>query len=117
MAIDYSERIPNNVNLAGDRRLKRALEEWQPRFLNWWRELGPVGFQASEAYLRTAIAADAQGWATFGYVNMPEYRWGIFLAEPERNRTIAFGQHKGEPVWQDVPGTSRNVAPPDRYAG
>ncbi|MGZ4552764.1 MAG: benzoyl-CoA 2,3-epoxidase subunit BoxB, partial [Mycobacteriaceae bacterium] len=39
--IDYSERIPNNVNLAGDRRLQRALESWQPKFLDWWTSLGP----------------------------------------------------------------------------
>ena len=27
-SIDYSEKIPNNVNLAEDRTLKRALEQW-----------------------------------------------------------------------------------------
>ena len=40
MSIDYTERIPNNVNLAEDRRLQRALESWQPAFLNWWGEMG-----------------------------------------------------------------------------
>ena len=39
--IDYIERIPNNVNLAENRRLQRALEDWQPRFLEWWTEMGP----------------------------------------------------------------------------
>ena len=28
-SIDYNEKIPNNVDLAGDRALKRALEHWQ----------------------------------------------------------------------------------------
>jgi benzoyl-CoA 2,3-dioxygenase component B len=107
--VDYLERIPNNVNLAENRRLQRALEEWQPRFLQWWREMGPVGFQADEVYLRTAISVDAQGWAQFGYVKMPEYRWGIFLADPEPNRVIGFGDHKGQPVWQDVPGEYRGT--------
>ena len=107
MAIDYSERIPNNVNLSENRRLQRALEEWQPRFLGWWDQLGPAGYQHTDVYLRTAISVDAQGWATFGYVRMPEYRWGIFLAEREPDRTINFGQHKGDPVWQDVPGEYR----------
>ena len=37
MQIDYSERIPNNVNLSTDRRLQRALERWQPSFLDWWQ--------------------------------------------------------------------------------
>ena len=106
-AVDYLERIPNNVDLKDNRRLLRALEEWQPRFLEWWGEMGPLGFQAREAYLRTAVSVDAQGWAQFGWVRMPEYRWGIFLAEPEPERTITFGDHKGNPAWQDVPGEYR----------
>jgi benzoyl-CoA 2,3-dioxygenase component B len=107
--IDYAERIPNNVNLIENRRLQRALEEWQPKFLEWWRDMGPHGFQANAVYLRTAVSVDSQGWAQFGYVTMPEYRWGIFLAEPEPDRRIAFGDHKGQPVWQDVPGEYRGV--------
>jgi len=107
--LDYTERIPNNVNLAENRRLQRALEEWQPKFLEWWRDMGPVGFQANEIYLRTAISVDARGWAQFGYVKMPDYRWGIFLAEPEPGRLINFGDHKGSPVWSDVPGEYRGV--------
>jgi len=109
MAIDYLERIPNNVNLADNRRLQRALEDWQPKFLDWWKDMGPEGYQALDVYLRTAISVDAQGWAQFGWVKMPEYRWGIFLAEPEPNRTIAFGDHKGEPAWQEVPGEYRGT--------
>ena len=41
MIIDYNQKIPNNVNLNGDRRLQRALERWQPEYLNWWNKLGP----------------------------------------------------------------------------
>jgi benzoyl-CoA 2,3-epoxidase subunit B len=107
--IDYLERIPNNVDLAGNRRLQRALEDWQPKFLEWWSDMGPEGFQARDVYLRTATSVDAKGWAQFGYVRMPEYRWGIFLAEPEPGRTIAFGDHKGDPAWQDVPGEYRGT--------
>jgi benzoyl-CoA 2,3-dioxygenase component B len=106
-AVDYQERIPNNVDLAANRRLLRALEEWQPRFLQWWADMGPEGFQAKDVYLRTAISVDAQGWAHFGYVRMPEYRWGIFLAEPEPRRAIGFGAHRGQPAWLDVPGEYR----------
>jgi benzoyl-CoA 2,3-dioxygenase component B len=105
--IDYLERIPNNVDLVANRRLLRALEEWQPKFLDWWRDMGPEGLQADDVYLRTAVSVDAQGWAQFGHVRMPEYRWGIFLAEPEPGRTIAFGDHRGQPAWQDVPGEHR----------
>ncbi|WP_374634233.1 benzoyl-CoA 2,3-epoxidase subunit BoxB [Ferrovibrio sp.] len=109
MGIDYISRIPNNVNLSDNRRLQRALEEWQPKFLDWWQDMGPTGFQAREAYLRTATSVDAQGWATFGYVKMPDYRWGIFLAEPEAERKVNFGDQKGEPAWQEVPGEYRGV--------
>lgn len=109
MAIDYAERIPNNVGLADNRRLQRALEAWQPRFLQWWHELGPVGSADYDVYLRTAISVEADGWAHFDYVKMPEYRWGIFLAAPQPDRTIPFGEHQGAPVWQDVPGEYRSV--------
>jgi len=105
--IDYLERIPNNVDLKDNRRLLRALEDWQPKFLHWWQDMGPEGWQAKDVYLRTAVSVDPQGWAQFGYLRMPEYRWGIFLAEPEPDRVIAFGDHKGEPAWQEVPGEHR----------
>ena len=39
--INYSEKIPNNVNLSEDRALQRALEQWQPNFVNWWMTLAP----------------------------------------------------------------------------
>ena len=42
-SIDYSEKIPNNVNLGEDRTLQRALEQWQPNFLSWWDDMGPEG--------------------------------------------------------------------------
>jgi benzoyl-CoA 2,3-dioxygenase component B len=104
-----AEKIPNNVDLAGNKRLQRALEHWQPAYLDWWRDMGPPGFQDShQVYLRTAISVDAAGWAHFDYVRLPEYRWGIFLAEPVPDRRIGFGDFKGQPVWQEVPGEFRN---------
>src|SRR5262245_46388174 len=89
--VDLSEKIPNNVNLSNDKRLQRALEHWQPSFLGWWKDMGPERYQANDVYLRTAISVDSAGWANFGYVRMPDYRWGIFLAAPEKDRTIGFG--------------------------
>ena len=105
--IDYSERIPNNVDLSGNRRLQRALESWQPNYIKWWQELGPDRSTGFDVYLRTAISVERDGWANFGFVKMPEYRWGIFLAKPDLDRKITFGDHKGEPAWQDVPGEYR----------
>ncbi len=105
--IDYDERIPNNVDLGTDRRLQRALESWQPNFLTGWRELGPEVFKDSEVFLRTAVAVGRNGWAHFDYVRMPEYRWGIFLVPADPDRVISHGEHRGEPVWQQVPGEYR----------
>jgi benzoyl-CoA 2,3-epoxidase subunit B len=105
--VDIDATIPNNVGLADDRRLLRALESWQPRFLDWWRDMGPVAYQDNGVYLRTAISVGQEGWANFGHVAMPDYRWGVFLAEPTPDRTIAFGDHLGKPVWQEVPGEYR----------
>ncbi|MGQ0547636.1 MAG: benzoyl-CoA 2,3-epoxidase subunit BoxB [Betaproteobacteria bacterium] len=107
--INYSDKIPNNVNLASDRTLQRALEHWQPHFLQWWHEMGPTDFESADVYLRTAISVDAQGWAHYGAVHMPDYRWGIFLADPVAERKIVFGDRMGEPAWQQVPGEYRST--------
>ena len=106
MTADYSEKIPNNVELREDRRLQRALESWQPNFLSWWESMGPT-LPTEEVYLRTAVNVGREGWAHFGHVAMRDYRWGIFLAERDPDRTIGFGQHKGEPAWQKIPGEYR----------
>ena len=103
------ETIPNNVDLGSDRRLQRALEQWQPNFLSWWRDVGPEGFQQHDVYLRTAISVDPEGWATYDYVRMPDYRWGIFLVPKSGERTIGFGDNLGQPAWDDVPGEHRNA--------
>src|SRR5271156_1817532 len=107
MAVDYDGLIPNNVGLNADPRLRRALENWYPTYLDWWQARGPEGFQSSRVYLRTAVGVDPEGWAKFGFVRMPDYRWGILLAPQVDGRTIPFGAHKGEPAWQEVPGEHR----------
>jgi benzoyl-CoA 2,3-epoxidase subunit B len=106
--IDYSQQIPNNVNLSDNRRLLKALESWQPKFMRWWDELGPLGFQRDDVYLRTAITTDIKRDSAWGYVKLPDYRWGIFLIDPDLDRRISHGEFKGQPVWQEVPGEFRN---------
>jgi benzoyl-CoA 2,3-dioxygenase component B len=107
-AVDLDEKIPNNVGLSSDRKLQRALERWQPQFLDWWRSMGPAQHQDHDVYLRTAVSVGRDGWAHFDYVKMPDYRWGIFLAEPAPDRRVGFGDRAGEPVWQEVPGELRS---------
>ena len=109
VAVSYDDLIPNNVDLSSDKQLQRALEGWQPKYLDWWKDMGPDGFQNSDVYLRTAVGVDPKGWAKFGHVKMPDYRWGILLAPKEEGRTIPCGVHKGEPAWQEVPGEYRSL--------
>lgn len=105
--VSYDTKIPNNINLSSDRRVLKALEQWHPGYIDWWMDQGPEGFQTSDVYLRTAVSVDPKGWAKFDYVKMPDYRWGILLAPEVEERKIAFGQHKGEDAWQEVPGEYR----------
>lgn len=107
--VKLSESIPNNVDLASDKQLLRALEQWHPAYLEWWKDMGPEGFQNADVYLRTAVGVDPTGWAKFGHVKMPDYRWGILLAPQIEGRTIPCGKHKGEPAWQEVPGEYRSL--------
>ena len=82
MAINYSEKIPNNVDLADDRTLQRALEHWQPKFLDWWHEMGPTRLRgrATSTCAPPSASTRRAGRAT-ATVKMPDYRWGIFLAD------------------------------------
>ncbi len=105
--VDYDALIPNNVGLADDPKLRRALEAWYPGYIDWWMSMGPEGFQAADVFLRTAVSVENEGWAQFDYVKMPDYRWGILLAPAVEGRTIPCGEHAGEPVWQEVPGEYR----------
>src|SRR3984885_12554198 len=106
-AVDYTTKIPNNVNLAEDRQVLRALESWHPGYIDWWKDMGPEGFQDALVYLRTAVSVDSKGWAKFDYVKMPDYRWGILLAPQEEGRKVNFGEHLGVAAWQEVPGEYR----------
>ncbi len=112
MSVDLQARIPNNVDLAGDRRLQRALEHWQPAFHDWWLERGPEGLQKREIYLRTAVAVDRAGWAHYDYVRMPDYRWGIFLSPPEPDRLIRRGGGNTVSVWTELRGPHRTLVAP-----
>lgn len=107
--MSLSDSIPNNVDLGSDKKLLRALEKWQPDFLNWWMEMGPDGFQANDIYLRTATSVDPQGWATYDYVKMPDYRWGIFLTPREQSRNVGFGDQASMQAWEEVPGEFRGM--------
>jgi benzoyl-CoA 2,3-dioxygenase component B len=107
--VDLTSKIPNNVGLSDDPKLQRALERWLPNYLEWWNDMGPTDFADKPVYLRTAISVDRGGWANYGHVKMPDYRWGIFLTPNEEDPTIKCGDDAGAPAWDDVPGEHRNA--------
>ncbi len=106
--VDLESKIPNNVGLRDNKRLMRALERWQPAFIEWWKDMGPTDFNEHDVYLRTAVGVGKGGWAHFDYVKMPDYRWGIFLADGDPLRKIHFGDNIGDKIWDEVPGEFRN---------
>jgi benzoyl-CoA 2,3-dioxygenase component B len=107
--VDLSAKIPNNVGLADDPKLRKALESWLPKYLQWWQDMGPTDFADKPVYLRTAISVTNEGWAHYDYVRMPEYRWGIFLNPTETTPVIRCGDDSGKPAWPEVPGEHRNA--------
>src|SRR3972149_4695385 len=109
MSMHLYEPIPNNVTLSEDKKLQRALEKWLPDYLEWWREMGPEGFQEKDVYIRTAISVEPDGWANFDYVKMPDYRWGIFLKPSVADAKIGFGDNYGKPAYKEEPGKFRNA--------
>ncbi|HEY8375430.1 MAG TPA: benzoyl-CoA 2,3-epoxidase subunit BoxB [Nannocystis sp.] len=107
--VDLNAKIPNNVGLADDPKLRRALETWLPKYLEWWNDMGPSDFADKPVYLRTAVSVDNDGWAHYDYVKMPEYRWGIFLNPRQEAAVIRCGDDAGKAAWTEVPGEHRNA--------
>ncbi len=109
ITVDIDAKIPNNVDLAGDRRLQRALESWQPKFIRWWEELGPGRVQART---RCSCAPPSTSASRAGPTSVtsrcPTTAGASSWPNPKQNRKIAFGEHKGEDVWQEVPGEYRS---------
>jgi benzoyl-CoA 2,3-dioxygenase component B len=71
--------------------------------------VAPKGVQQVEVCLRIAVGVDPSGWAKFGHVRMPDYRWGILLAPKVEGHTIPCSCHQGEPAWQKVRGEHRSL--------
>ena len=69
-AVITDEKIPNNVNLSGDKRLQRALEAWQPKFIDWWKDMGPVGWQDSASDGRPTL--DGEDWPVCSAGHQPD---------------------------------------------
>jgi benzoyl-CoA 2,3-dioxygenase component B len=116
MAINYSEKIPNNVNLTDDRTLQRALEHWQPNVSCVVADDGSVRPRC-RGHLSAHRRRRRRGWwAATATCSMPDYRWGIFLATRAGDARSGFGDHMGEPAGRGAGRASRRCAA-DRHAG
>jgi len=88
--------------------LQRALEHWQPAYMGWWYDMGPT----RATIMRCTCDGHQRGTrrlAQFGYVKMPDYRWGIFLQTRDEKREVISEFHKGQAAWQEVPGEYRST--------
>ena len=116
--VDYNGLIPNNVGLNDDARVRKALETWHPGYIDWWTQMGPEGFQDKLVYLRTAVGVGSEGWAKFGYVRMPEYRWGVLLAPAVEGSHDRFWRAQGRAsLAGSARRISRHAAPPAGHPG
>src|SRR6185295_9897722 len=105
--IDHKAAIPNNVGLDEGSALAQTLAGFKTDYMKWWRECGPQGFDAAECYLRLPVAADARGWATYEFVKLSDFRWGVFQAAPVPGRPALFGRPAGSPKLDEVPADFR----------
>jgi len=71
--------------------------------LNWVARIGAERLQCGGSIF---AHGDFGGYEGLGDVrlrkNAGTYRWGIFLAEPEADRKIGFGDNFGQAAWQQV---------------
>lgn len=107
--IDQSAVIPNNVGLDARPAVAKTLAQFKGDFMKWWRECGPQGFDAADCYLRMPVAADTRGWATYEYVKLADFRWGVFQAERAPDRPALFGRLAGQAKLDAVPAEFRST--------
>jgi benzoyl-CoA 2,3-dioxygenase component B len=102
-------KFPNNIDLEARAPIARQLTAYQAKFHKWWRERGPREFLDRPMRLRVPTGAvRGTGWTTYTTMRPDEYRWGIF-AVPTQQVHIAFGEHRGRKVWNEVPSEYRTL--------
>ncbi len=107
--MDLHSAIPNNVGLEDNPRLAAMMEAFRTAYADWWRALGPQGYDTAEVYLRRPLSVDAKGWGEFDFVPFAEYRFGVFQAAEDSGRRALFGRPAGGAVIRDVPGEFRDA--------
>ena len=107
--MDLGAAIPNNVGLADNPRLLAMLEAFGGKYMAWWRDWGPQGFDATDIWLRRPLSIEAGGWADFDYMRLPDYRFGVYQTPAEPERRAGFGAIAGAPVFDDIPDEFRRI--------
>ena len=96
--IDYDGLIPEQRRpRTHDLRVRKALETWHPGYIDWWKDDGSGGIPGGHWSIcarRSASISEGLG-ASFDYVRMPEYKWGILLAPAVEGRTIRVRRTQG----------------------
>ncbi|RKG65326.1 benzoyl-CoA 2,3-epoxidase subunit BoxB [Corallococcus sp. CA054B] len=101
--------LPNNIGLDGQSQLARQIASYQTKFYKWWRERGPTEFLDRQMRIRRPTGSvNGVDWAEYSSMRPDEYRWGIFMV-PTGQDAIAFGDHQGKKVWEEVPGEYRTL--------
>jgi benzoyl-CoA 2,3-dioxygenase component B len=109
VAVDLTGAIPNNVGLDSRPALVKTLARFKTGYMKWWRECGPQGFDAAQCYLRLPVAADQRGWASYDYVKLEDFRWGVFQSERVPDKRALFGRPAGRPKLDAVPAEFRGT--------
>ena len=101
--------LPNNIGLDERTLLARQLASYEKKFHVWWRERGPAEFLDQPMRLRRPTGAvSGTDWAEYTMLRPDQYRWGIFHV-PTNQDEIAFGEHRGQKVWNEVPREYRTL--------
>jgi len=95
MNVDYSTKIPNNVNLSEDRQVLKALEGWHPGYMNWWGDMGRKA-SSNRWCISHRLFGRSRGWAKFELRQDAGLSLGYPARPQEENRVIPFGEHYGE---------------------
>ncbi|GIT09600.1 MAG: hypothetical protein CM1200mP30_32300 [Pseudomonadota bacterium] len=65
MTINYNEKIPNNVDLSGDKDFSELWKTGSLNFLTGGKNLAPGQNSELNVYLRTAISVGKKGMGPF----------------------------------------------------
>jgi hypothetical protein len=106
--VDLGAKIPNNVDLRDDKRCSARSRSGSRSSSTGGRRWAPRASRQDDVYLRTAVSVGRR----LGALRLREdarLPLGHLPRRRSPTRSIGFGDHIGQPVWQEVPGEYRNA--------